>query len=442
MSSTFLSAKLSRQLAAFVVIALLTTAGVYFLFSPVISQIVCDYYESNPRIVRQKTDDALDVFAAYIHDNGVSVSNADLISQWARRQPLMILQIYRDGRLQYDSTLASITVLHNHLAYHAPSTHQSFRTITFSDGPASVSITVFPEHAMVDWLAKALLGLCGLVFLSAVLLAIRHKVLYLVRLEQEVLAIAGGDLCLPLTRQGSDELAMLAECVDEMRTSLLARVRAEEAHRQQSYTPISALSHDLRTPLTALNGYLEVLRKQNLPDEQQAYVIKCIDKLTQVKTLSDLLFASLQAAGAAERLETMSADELTRSLLGNYIEDLSAAGIDVDCSLTGTNCVLLVQPTSLRRVLDNVFSNLGKYAGTQVRIQSGKEDGGKIFWITFENTPNRVYPSGSKLGLSICEDLMRNMRGRFETHTVENRFTHRVSWTIADAGAPMRKADV
>ena len=432
MNSTFISAKLSRQLAAVVLIAFVIAAGLYFAVSPVISRQVCAYYAANPRVVRQKTNDALDSFTAYVRGDGVRVSDTGLISQWVERQPLLILQMYRDGRLLYDSTLASTTVLHNHLAHHAPSTHQSFRTIAFADGAASVSITVFPEHTMGDWLTKALLGICGLFFLGVVLLCIRHKVRYLIRLEQEVLAIAGGDLGLPLTRQGSDELATLAECVDEMRTSLMARIREEEKRGQQSYASVTALSHDLRTPLTALTGYLEVLHRQNLPDAQRTHVAKCIDKAAQVKVLSDLLFSGLQAADTAETLELLPASDLTGHWLGGYIDELSATGVDVECAFAEVHCALLVRPTSLRRVLDNIFSNMEKYAGTHAMVQSGKDAGEKTFWVTFENTPDRAASSGSGLGLPICADLMRNMRGTFETHRVDNRFVYRLGWTVAD----------
>jgi len=381
-------------------------------------------------ITQQKAKEVLGLFAAYVHDRNIAALDAGVISQWVERQPLLILQVHRDERLLYDSTLDMSVTLHTHLAQQAPSTHQMCQSILFVDGPASVSINLFPEHTVVNWLTKILLGACGLLFLAIVLLSVRRKVRYLVQLEREVQAIAGGDMELPLTIRGSDELAMLAECIDGMRSSLIARIHEKEARGQENYAIITTLSHDLRTPLTSLCGYLEVLFRQDITETQRAYVTKCIDKATQLKEISDLLFAGFSKTTApAEKLDVLPSDELIHHWIGGYVEELEEKGFSVEQALINERCAVLVRRISLRRVLDNVFSNIEKHAEGSVPVQINAERNEKGFWIIIKNkTGNDASRFSSGLGLTICDSLMRNMRGVFETTSVDGMFVYRLGW--------------
>ena len=434
MIKAFISAKLLRQLAASVLAAFVFSAGLYFAVSPIIMHTVCAHYASNPAITQEKANEMLNMFTVFAREHNIAVSDSAMISHWIERHPLLIMQVHRNGRLLYDSTIASLAALHTHHSQQAPPTHQSCQTVLFSDGPASVSINVFPEYATVDWLTKALLGVCGLLFLMIMLLSIRKKVRYLVRLQQEVLAIAGGDLDLPLTMQGSDELSMLAECVDGMRSTLMTRIREEETRGQKNYDAATTLSHDLRTPLTSLSGYLEVLCRQDLSETQRVYVAKCMDKAVRLKEISDLLFNGFsETAAPIEQLVLLPSEEMVEHWMGEYIEELTAKGFVIEHVFTNESCVLRVQRTSLQRVLDNVFSNIEKYAAEDKPIQISTEREGKIFWVIIKNKPgNDAEMSGNGLGLTICENLMRTMSGTFETVVMDGMFIYRLGWLLKD----------
>jgi len=432
LSKAFVSTKLNRQLAAVVLVSFAISAGLYFAVSPVIVQAVCAHYMANPAITQKKAHETLDAFAAYVRDRKIAVQDTSAISQWVERHPLLILQVHRDEQLLYDSTLASSAGLHTHLAQQAPSTHQMCQNVLFTDGPTSVSLSVFPEYTMVNWLTKMLLGACGLLFLAIILKSVQRKVQYLVQLENEVQSIAGGELNLPITIRGSDELAMLAECVDGMRSSLLERIHDEEARGQENYAVTTTLAHDLRTPLTSLSGYLEVLCRQDISETQRTYVAKCIEKAAQLKEISDLLFAGLsESAASSEKLDLLPANELIDQWIGEYVDELSGKGFSVEQAFTDERCTVFVQRTSLRRVLNNVFSNIEMYAEISMPIQISAEKNEKGFWIVIQNRSERdMFIYGSGLGLAICEGLMRNMHGIFETNSAEGIFLCRLGWHI------------
>ena len=285
---------------------------------------------------------------------------------------------------------------------------------------------------MVNWLTKTLFGVCGLLFLTIVLLSIRRKVDYLVRLQREVLAIAGGDLDLPLTLQGSDELTMLAECVDGMRASLMTRIRKEETRGEEGYDIVTALSHDLRTPLTSLSGYLEVLFRQDLPEMQHAYVAKCIQKAEQLKEISDLLFSGLSETSPPEALGMLPSDELMDRWIADYVGELKMKGFSVECAVISEHCNLFVQQAGFRRVLDNVFTNMEKYADARVPVKISIERNDKAFWLVIQNQfRHDAVMAGSGMGLAICENLMRKMGGMFEIDKTSDMFMYRLGWMVA-----------
>ena len=72
--------------------------------------------------------------------------------------------------------------------------------------------------------------------------------------------MASGDLTTPTPKYGGDEIGILSSELDKLRITLNDTLRQEQESRQANQDLITAMSHDLRTPLTILNGYLEVLK--------------------------------------------------------------------------------------------------------------------------------------------------------------------------------------
>ncbi|HML48621.1 MAG TPA: histidine kinase dimerization/phospho-acceptor domain-containing protein, partial [Clostridia bacterium] len=270
--------KISRQLTASVLLALAIASALYFTAQPLLEEAICRYYARHPNVVQNYTAQVLTSMQRFVRDNDVEATDAAELSLWVRQYPLSVLHIYRGESLLYDSTRFESSRLHTHTPTYSLSNNVSVHAIVFADGAASVSLTVFPEYGVIQRVNKVLLLIAGLVFLGILLWCIRRKLRYFMRLEQEVLSIAGGSLQTPISVHGQDELARLAECIDEMRDSLVSKLRREEARQQESYEWVTSLSHDLRTPLTMLTGYLEILRRRQPTPEQLTYLDKACGK--------------------------------------------------------------------------------------------------------------------------------------------------------------------
>nr|HML46562.1 ATP-binding protein [Clostridia bacterium] len=151
----------------------------------------------------------------------------------------------------------------------------------------------------------------------------------------------------------------------------------------------------------------------------------------QLKDMSDLLFACFSPnalqSGARVRLSALQ----LRALLAERGDLLGEKGHAIRVE-DFPEAALWVQPDALKRVLDNVFSNLERYA-----------DPGRAVEISAEKTPDqyrlcvrsvsrdRTDVRGAGLGLGICQNLMANMRGAFSAAEADGRFVYCLSWELA-----------
>ena len=114
--------------------------------------------------------------------------------------------------------------------------------------------------------------LSGLCFAVILYLLIRKKVKYIELLGKELEILKGGDLNYQITIRGNDELAALAGEMDSMRRAIRSRQEEEELAHLANRGIVTAMSHDLRTPLTALMGYLDILSIEEAPGKKQKYL--------------------------------------------------------------------------------------------------------------------------------------------------------------------------
>lgn len=197
---------------------------------------------------------------------------------------------------------------------------------------------------------------------------------------------------------------------------------------------ITNVSHDLKTPLTSIVNYVDLLKKCEIKDDTaQKYVAILDEKAHKMKKLiEDLVEASKASSGAME-LHPMRINlcELAAQAVGEHEDELKAHGIEIVLKIPDEPVMVTADAQKTSRIVENLFSNIRKYAleGTRVYVDvaAGSEYGSVIFKNVSKN-PLDISPDeltqrfvrgdasrsgeGSGLGLSIAKDLCELQNGR------------------------------
>lgn len=219
----------------------------------------------------------------------------------------------------------------------------------------------------VSWITLiiAYLGLLAIVGILASIVIGRFGSSVL-RLEKAARRIASGDLDTPVTIQGQEELKTLGGTLDEMRINL-----KEERERRVRF--IAAVSHDLKTPLTTISGYLEAFEDGMASDETTAsrYLALMKDKAElldgRVNALLD--YARVSTGEWQKTLEYQSLREYLENIGRTYAQDIQMLSMEweTDVAELGDEMVAF-DASQLDRVFENLASNAMRYCQPGCRI--------------------------------------------------------------------------
>ena len=217
---------------------------------------------------------------------------------------------------------------------------------------------------------------------------------------------------------------------------------------------ITNVSHDIRTPLTSIVNYVDLLSKDDITQEQQQEYLAILQKqAARLRKLTvDIMDASRAGSGKV-KLSMMPLDVTTMisMMAGEYSEKLTSKKIDLDLEGTGEGAVMIkADPDQLGRVFSNLFSNMYKYSmpGTRAYIDVRQPDGkveiaflniseAKLHITAQELTERFVRgdiarsTEGSGLGLSIARGLTELMNGTFEVIIEGDLFKVKVTFPAA-----------
>lgn len=297
----------------------------------------------------------------------------------------------------------------------------------------AVSVDMFCyDYWNYNYYILVVAGFAGvIIFVVIFTRGIRRKLLYINQLEQELRILEGGNLEYPITVKGTDELGKLANGIDQMRLSIIENQRQEEKILQANKDLVTAMSHDLRTPLTTLTGYLEILNMDNMSDDEKKkhYLELSLDKTREIKELSDELFEYFLVYEEDNRkidLEPVPAASLVEDLIENQFLSLEEEGFIIsgvnDLKDDNINC--LINPRYMRRVLNNILSNLLKYAekGEPIEVTAFQEEDNIVIKVRNVISSNLDRHESTKIGLVTCERIMRLHHGEFQYYESEGDF--------------------
>ena len=366
----------------------------------------------------------------YIRENAVTADHLSLLDNWCYAQfyrcpALFILEgdtVTYSMYLLEESSVSSLSdaelLLNTQEMVYAFSYTGD---LTLQNGTA-VTACLFLYTGGYIGVLSIILGiiLAFITFAVIFIILVRSKIRYITALKKELDILAGGDLTYCVTEQGSDELGELASGINHMRQSILEKQNAEERARQANAELITAVSHDLRSPLTALIGYLEILKR--LPagrqDEAPYLVDNSLGKALQIKTMSDRLFEYfLVSQTEIDDISTEPYDAavLIQGMLEDLIFSLEVDGFTVISEDVISDGVIIANPELLQRVFDNLYSNLKKYADHTENIVIRSKTKQNQLTLTFRNGIRRDISEAesNRIGIRTCEKIMAAHQGFF-----------------------------
>ena len=419
--SRSLDAKMLYMVLCSLFIAVAVYLSVYGLSSLALNRI----YMSPESVAARQAEIYAD-FSRYVTANRVAGSDENAVTGYPGNDAYTTILIYRDEDLPPLSSGGGAPYSNaNRLQY--ASEYGRLYPMRFADGVYHIAIgdnSQVHEDNLNRFFA---LAVAALAFLLVMLWFIRRLTRRVIRLSREADAIGDGDLDAPITLTGEDELSQLAQEVDAMRHSVIARMSGEREAWEANSELITAISHDIRTPMTSLLGYLELLKESGDEERRDKFARSAYDKAVELKELTDELFKYFLVFGRSEvkmDMERFDARLLLEQMLGEAEFDLTDAGFSVQRIEFEGECSVEVDPLYLKRVLDNLVSNAKKYAARErpLLILSELKDG--ELSVTFSNTVTKSAPrvESTKIGLRTCEKIMELMHGRFESRREEDRF--------------------
>lgn len=279
----------------------------------------------------------------------------------------------------------------------------------------------------------------------------KNKSRYISYICEQVSKISEQSESVTIEEKGGDELETISATINRMSQQLAynrSRERELEAQRSELITNVS---HDLRSPLTSIIGYVRLLKENGIKDEQKfnEYIEVTDRRLDGLKKLVDELFelTKLDAPDFTMNFETGDASAMIKQFGFEMGMILAGQGLTLSCDIDDHPFEMMLDHERLARVFQNMFANAAKYAepGTVVTLAS-RVNGSKIdislsnriaqgtavdtasmFDRFYKEDRSRSDTSGAGLGLAIAKRIVELHGGSISANVQGEQITVQVT---------------
>lgn len=246
---------------------------------------------------------------------------------------------------------------------------------------------------------------------------------------------------------GNKALEQLAQQLNDLIGDKLEAERATIQTERQLTEMIASMSHDLRTPLTAIIGYIQLLEKESIrPEERTHYIMIIKTRAQQLHALIQSFFAlsTLQESNKTLYLERIKIDTLIKQSALTYYDYFKENGKSVQINLPETTSAIVGDKVACQRIIENILLNTIQHAAKEVTIRLLEDNDTVLFIvqntvdITEHPDPNRIFDrlytadfsrqTNRGLGLPIVKQLMQQMDGQVYVEIERDTFSITCRW--------------
>lgn len=238
------------------------------------------------------------------------------------------------------------------------------------------------------------------------------------------------------------EIKILAEEVNEI-IKKTCRLQIEALHSQEELREtITNLSHDIRTPLTSLDGYFQLMLETDSEEERQNYIRIIKSRVKSLNMMLEELFTytKLQNKEYQVQIEDIDFGKSVFQTVFSFYDEFKKRGIEPEIDLSEESIVVAGNEDALQRALQNVIKNVLEHGSHKVWLSLYKKNGQAVFKCSNEIDPsmdidvNRMFSrfykvdkarsrTSTGLGLSIAKELVERMNGEISAEIKESVFS-------------------
>ena len=278
--------------------------------------------------------------------------------------------------------------------------------------------------------------IAGIILTIIYLIMLIKDLVYIDKIMVGAKAAAEGKLTYKIDEKGRGHLKELAHDINNIKEGLKKSVENEMKSENMKTELITNVSHDLKTPLTSIINYIDLLKREEIEPENARDYINILDKKAQrLKVLIEDLFEASKAASGAMELNITKIDigQLLKQSLGENDERFRERNLDIKLNLPDEKIFINADGKRLYRVFENLLSNIVKYSlsNTRVYIDMFKENDEvtiimkniSAYELSFDTNEitNRFKrgdssrsTDGSGLGLAIAKSIIELHNGSFK----------------------------
>ncbi|MBQ5884066.1 MAG: HAMP domain-containing histidine kinase [Clostridia bacterium] len=413
-----------------------------------VGEFVVDEFFLSEEAEAERDVELYQSFVAFVEEENVASTDSEKFDEWiSQYNDRVYLTIYREDRVFLkDFEISGDEVIPPDTAEDESDKQdisnplgegnlysnydRTIYSVAFTDGVCAVTIAHEYSQAYTTIIVCIALVVFFIVFLTITSGFNNRLRLRVKHLSEQVSEVSAGDLNKPISLDGRDEVTILSQDIETMRSTLVDKINSENKAWKTNQELITSISHDIRNPLTSLVGYSDILHNKQYSSqaECESYLERCRDKIYRLKELTDELFKYALVYGKQE-VEVNKTEEdasiLLGQLIGEPLTELKSENCNTSLTVLINDITVSVDVLVLKRVFDNLFSNIRKYADLEKPVVATVTKNGEKLNVKLinyiRNVDNPI--ESSKIGLRTCERLCKSLDIEFSYSEKKDKFT-------------------
>lgn len=275
------------------------------------------------------------------------------------------------------------------------------------------------------------------------------------KIAQGIFKMAHGDTVYKIDSAGfSEDASQISQALNSLGDGLNTALQEQVKSERLKADLITNVSHDIKTPLTSIINYVDLLKREHIQDEKIQKYLEVLDQKSQrLKTLTEDLVEASKASSGNLKLEISDIDlvELIHQSNGEFEERFAERHLKLISSLPSESILIAADGRRLWRVIENLYNNAFKYAMENSRVYVNVEKRNGYVYFTIKNVsanPLNINADelterfvrgdvartteGSGLGLSIAKSLTQLQNGTFDLYIDGDLFKAQVGFAIKE----------